>query len=212
MTRKEIIKAGKVKVRNTPLLYSAYIKTFKSVFGYEPQCPTCGSSQGQKDWSDFNRFVETNIISKSKNINTMENNKKTFTLRDKSLLYSYDYLHENGRILRARSYGHSMTEDFAKKYLENASGNADLEERKNKFLILPSVPAEEKQEFLHVPAEEKQEFLHVPVEENFFATLTKVQLKKVLVDFGIEENDFKYLNKSDLIALAEVKSIEFNEQ
>lgn len=178
MTAKEIIKAGKAKVRNSPLLYPAYISLFEEAFGRTPECPTCGSAQGHKDWSAFEHFANYNEIQIEK---TPTMTKSIFTIRDRNKIYSYDYKHQNGRTLRARTWGHSMTEDFAKAYLTNGTAE-QLEARKAEFKVLP---------------------------ENFDAAeeveMTVPQIKQRLTDMGMKQADLKGLKKDELVALLQTQ-------
>lgn len=186
MTGHDILKAGKAKTRNSSLLYTAYIELFEKAFGRKPECPTCGSAQGNKDWTDFTGYVYNNSPITTENQYIMLT---TFTLRDKQKIYSYDYTHKNGRVLRARTWGHSMTEDFAVAYLENATDEKQLEERKAEFKILPL------------------KFIQEEPKENL-ADLTKDQLKERLAGLEVDEKEYKSLKHPELVALLEATMLE----
>ena len=134
----QIIKMGKVAVRNNATAYSFYQNLFKEAFGFTPECPTCGSVNGHKHWQIFEAYVKgaepLSLIN-----NTLQNmSKKTFEVKNKSKIYSYTY-EKNGRLLIARSYGDVMSEDFAKKYLETAKDDPELlQKRRSEFSKLPA--------------------------------------------------------------------------
>lgn len=189
MTGKEIIKAGKVTVRNSASLYPAYLSLFETAFGYKPECPTCGSVQGQRDWSKFQHFVENGETLTFEKPLQMENPTENFILRDKNQIYTYTYMHANGRLLSARRWGYAMDNAFAVAYLANSKDEAELQKRQAEFKVLPE--------------EAKEDLVEVDLN-----SLTKDQLKERLTDLGVDTEDFKNLKKDELIALIEVTIIE----
>ncbi|MDV4026365.1 hypothetical protein CMT52_18715, partial [Elizabethkingia anophelis] len=103
MTPKEIIQAGTSGVRSSPTLMAEYKRQFQEQFGYEPECPTCGST---KDWNLFQSFANGQT---SKNTEIMSD--KTFALKNSNIIYTYDvHDKELDRPVRKRSYGYVMTE------------------------------------------------------------------------------------------------------
>lgn len=193
MTNLELIQAGKVKVRNSPLLYSAYEEAFKTIFGRAPQCPTCGSPQGHRDWSDFEAYSKGNILTLNQ---TTMTNQQTFKLRDKSKIYSYDYKHANGRILRARVYGHLMDDAFAEAYINNAQSEEAREARISEFSELPAS--------LRATIDSTEEIK--------LADLKVAELKEMAKQLGIEDSVLKGLNKAAIIELIEAKKIQSTEE
>lgn len=191
MTGKDIIKAGKVKVRNSPSLYPAYQELFKEAFGYAPECPTCGSAQGHRDWSAFETYVNTNTITNTKKIEQMAAN-KTFVLRDKNKIYSLDYKHQNGRILRKRVYGYAMDDAWAEEYLANADGLASEKEMAARIAEFKTFP-------------ESQTTAAVEVS---LTDLTKAELSEMLASMNVDEAQYKNLKKDELVALVESTKIE----
>ena len=133
----QIIKMGKVAVRNNATAYSLYQNLFKEAFGFTPECPTCGSVNGHKHWQHFEAYAKgaepLSLIN-----NTLNMSKKSFEVKNKSKIYSYIF-EKNGRTIVARSYGDVMSEDFAKKYLETAKEDPELlQKRKLEFSKLPA--------------------------------------------------------------------------
>lgn len=144
----DIINKGKVSVRSSGTLYPVYISLFKEAFGFEPECPTCGSVNGHSHWDAFVAYgngLDPNKILTT-NINLMTNN-KTFAIKNKSIIYSYDFKKEGqDRLFTNRTYGDIMTEEFAIAYLENAEESGDEElfdRRKAEFSKLPAKYATE---------------------------------------------------------------------
>ena len=133
----QIVKMGKVAVRNNATAYSLYQNLFKEAFGFTPECPTCGSINGHKHWQHFEAYTKgaepLSLIN-----NTLNMSKKSFEIKNKSEIYSYTF-EKNGRSIVARSYGDVMSEDFAKKYLETAKDDRELlQKRRSEFSKLPA--------------------------------------------------------------------------
>lgn len=135
MTPQEIIKKGKAVVRQSGTLYPIYIDLFETAFGRAPECPTCGSAQGNKDWADFKAYAEgldPGIII-NHNISKMAKN-SSFKIKNRIKIYKY--VGEDGRVKRV--YGDVMSDSFAIDYLKNAENDLDLlGKRKAEFSILP---------------------------------------------------------------------------
>lgn len=136
MTAQQIIKMGKVAVRNSATAYPIYQTLFREAFGFTPECPTCGSVNGHKHWQQFEAFVGG-----AEPTSLMQNNtimsKQSFQIKNKSKIYKFS-MEKNGRSIIARSYGDVMTEEFAKKYLGSAKDDAELlQQRKMEFAVLP---------------------------------------------------------------------------
>lgn len=128
MTVEELIKLGKIQVRNNPDLMNAYKELFFEKFGRHPNCVPCTFN------SDWNRLTGTAPQPQQNYI--MRNT--TFQLIDNSTIYSYDSEDRKaGRKIRHRTYGNTMTEDFAIAYLTNGSKD-EIEKRKLHFKVLPS--------------------------------------------------------------------------
>ena len=105
-----------------------------------------------------------------------------FKLKDNTSIFSYQYKHENGRVMTARTYGYAMTQEFALEYLKNAKKD-ELEKRQSEFKILPSVADAPKQE---------------PTAE-----LTKKELQDLATKKGYKKSEWEKLNKTDLILYIE---------
>ena len=137
MTALDIIKKGKVAVRNSGSLYPIYQNLFRDAFGFEPECPTCGSANGHRHWSQFESFAygadpKILILKTEKMSNT-----KTFEVKQKSKIFSY-LTEEGGRQIIVRQYGDVMTEAFAQAYLKTAEADEELfAKRKAEFNVLP---------------------------------------------------------------------------
>ena len=135
MTALDIINKGKVAVRNSGSLYPIYQNLFKEAFGFEPECPTCGSTNGHRHWSQFESFAygaDPLTIKTEKMSNT-----KTFEVKQKSKIFSY-LLEKGGRQIIVRQYGDVMTEAFAHAYLKDAEADEELfAKRKSEFNVLP---------------------------------------------------------------------------
>lgn len=141
MTALELINKGKVAVRNSGTLYPLYQNLFNEAFGFFPECPTCGSVNGHKHWEAFVAFgngSDPNLLLIQNN-KTMSN-KKTFQIRNKNIIYAYNFKKKGqDRLFTSRTYGDIMTEEFAIAYLDNASDDEELlNKRKAEFSILPS--------------------------------------------------------------------------
>ena len=137
MTALDIINKGKVAVRNSGSLYPIYQNLFKEAFGFEPECPTCGSANGHRHWSQFESFAygadpKILILKTEKMSNT-----KTFEVKQKSKIFSY-LMEKGGRQIIVRQYGDVMTEAFAQAYLKTAEADAEVfAKRKSEFNVLP---------------------------------------------------------------------------
>ena len=142
MTIQDLIKKGKVAVRTSGTLYPIYQSLFKEAFGFIPECPTCGSVNGHKHWEAFvalgNGSDPKTLL--TQNNKTMANTKKTFEVKNKSIIYSYNFKKKGqDREFTSRSYGDVMTEEFALAYLDNAADDEELlMKRRAEFSVLPS--------------------------------------------------------------------------
>ena len=137
MTALDIIKKGKAAVRNSGSLYPIYQNLFRDAFGFEPECPTCGSANGRRQWSKFESFAygadpKILILKTEKMSNT-----KTFEVKQKSKIFYY-LTEKGGRQIIVRQYGDVMTEAFAQAYLKTAEADEELfAKRKAEFNVLP---------------------------------------------------------------------------
>jgi len=168
MTADELIQLGFHKVRNDSHLMKIYIKHFKAKFGYQPNCAGCSFSD---DWRKFANTNHSNIL-----IKPME---KTFTLRDNLAIYSYKKTLENGTQVNVRTYGHSMTEEFARAYLTKGT-EEQIAARKAQFKVLPVLDEE--------------------TETDELAGKTLKELKDYAVEMGYPREDWENLKKNDLLA------------
>lgn len=135
MTALDIINKGKVAVRNSGILYPIYQKLFRDAFGFEPECPTCGSANGHRHWSQFESFAygADPLTFKTEKMS----NTKTFEVKQKGKIFSY-LLEKGGRQIIVRQYGDVMTEAFAQAYLKTAESDAEVfAKRKAEFNVLP---------------------------------------------------------------------------
>lgn len=126
----DLIKEEASKVRNTPALMDAYIHHFKALFGYEPNCASCTFS------NDWNKFI--NATNQPKTMSNLQTDKKSFKLRDELAIYTYIKTLENGVKIPVRTYGYTMSEDFARKYLTIGTPE-QLKDREKQFKILPKI-------------------------------------------------------------------------
>ena len=135
MTALDIINKGKVAVRNSGSLYPIYQNLFRDAFGFEPECPTCGSANGHRHWSQFESFAYGADPLTFK-IEKMSNT-KTFEVKQKSKIFSY-MIKKGDRQIIVRQYGDVMTEAFAHAYLKDAEADEELfAKRKADFNVLP---------------------------------------------------------------------------
>jgi hypothetical protein len=127
MTREELITLGKHKVRNDERLMLSYLTEFEALFGRKPKCAGCTFS---KDWERFEKGKKT----KTFNMKT----DKTFELlaSAKSKIHTYKIGKQP-----FRTYGNTMTEDFAKEYL-SVGTKEEIEQRKKLFKVLPEFEIE----------------------------------------------------------------------
>ena len=135
MTALDIIKKGKVAVRNSGSLYPIYQNLFKEAFGFEPECPTCGSTNGHRHWSQFESFAygADPLTFKTEKMSNI----KTFEVKQKSKIFSY-LMEKGDRQIIVRQYGDVMTEAFAQAYLKTAEADAEVfAKRKAEFNVLP---------------------------------------------------------------------------
>ena len=189
----QIIKMGKVAVRNNATAYSFYQNLFKEAFGFTPECPTCGSINGHKHWQHFEAYAKgaepLSLIN-----NTLKNmSKKSFEVKNKSKIYSYTF-EKNGRLLIARSYGDVMSEDFAKKYLETAKNDPELlQKRRSEFTKLPAGWADDETDVTN--ANDYPE---------------KLADKKILaLEKGYPESEYKAIkSNADMVAYLDKKAAE----
>lgn len=125
MTRQELILKGGDKVRRDESLILSYLEEFEKLFGYKPKCTGCTFS---KDWK---KFVNYSQQTKSKPFKMKTD--KTFELNRaaKSKIHTYKIGKEP-----FRTYGNTMTEDFAKAFLTNGT-KEEIAERKKLFVKLP---------------------------------------------------------------------------
>ncbi|RMZ58959.1 hypothetical protein D1632_15450 [Chryseobacterium nematophagum] len=177
----DLIKAGKSQVRNTADLMTAYIGLFKEKFGREPDCAGCTFN------NDWNRLI---TYSNQKNQKIMLDPNITFQLRDKSKIYSYDFQHKNGRMIRTRVYGHMMSEEFAEKYLTEGN-ERQLQERKAEFKILPIKFIEEEN-----------------LSNDILSKNTLKELQQLATEKKYPEDEWKKLKKEELIVFLEAKELE----
>lgn len=123
MTREELITIGEHKVRNNETLMLSYLSEFEILFGRKPKCAGCTFK------SDWSKFVNGNKI-----INTFKmETSKTFELNNGSKSKIHTYIKDKSP---RRSYGHNMTEEFAKAYLTNGT-KKEITEREKHFKTLP---------------------------------------------------------------------------
>ena len=177
MTPQDIIKKGKVAVRNSGTLYPLYKSLFFEAFGREAECPTCGSAQGKADWNSFTAYAN-GADPETLNNNTTNMAKPTFVIKKKAPIYRYQ--NEGERVQRV--YGDVMSEDFAIKYLENAENDPELlAKRKAEFSVLPEKFRDE------VEVIEEDDKTKLPT--------TLKDLKALAVERGYPEDEYKDIKK-----------------
>ena len=201
-TAKELVQRGMVAVRNSATLYPLYQNLFKEVFGYTPECPTCGSILGQNQWKAFAAYAdgadpETLLTSKSSEAMA----KNTFKIKNRNKLYSFNFKKKGqDRDFTSRTYGDVMTEEFAVAYLENAQENEELfNQRKAEFSELPAKYTKKEIEA------EAEAYPNAPVD------LTKLKMAELQAiatekEYPAEEWD-KLNSKANLIAYLEAKEL-----
>ena len=214
MTAKDIILTGKSGVRNSPVLYPIYQNQFKEAFGFFPECPTCGSSLGNKHWAAFENFVNganpETLLSINDKSNSMSNTDITFRVKNKNRIYAYNFKSkESGRILTNRVYGDLMTEEFANAYLDAVITNKEeLDRRKSEFSILPEKFRTKVDEVKPVKEVQENE-----VEEDKtkveLAFLKFEELKSIASEKGYPQEEWGSLkSKKDLAAYIEAKELD----
>src|SRR5690606_24313406 len=121
----ELILKGGDKVRRDESLILSYLEEFEKLFGYKPKCAGCSFS---KDWK---KFVNYSQQTKSKTFKMKTD--KTFELKKdaRSKIQTYKIGKQP-----FRTYGNTMTEDFAKAFLTNGT-KEEIAERKKLFVTLP---------------------------------------------------------------------------
>ena len=116
---------GGDKVRRNESLILSYLEEFEKLFGYKPKCAGCSF---RTDWKKFVNYSQQTTTKTFK----MKTD-KTFELKKdaKSKIHTYKI----GKQPK-RSYGNTMTEDFAKAFLTNGT-KEEIAERKKLFVRLP---------------------------------------------------------------------------
>lgn len=213
MENSELIKMGAAAVKNNAAAYALYKSRFAEAFGREPLCPTgCGSSKGQVDWQSFTRLVngESPEVIKSNYLNFENMENKTFIVKDK--LKIFRYTDDSGKI--RRSYGDTMTEEFAVAYIE---ASADENEKAQKLRIFSQIPAkfrtktdEEKEAEKLLKSEGKKS--KKDKDENTVKSLKDFKLKELkLVASKFEGADLEEFNSfksiADLATFLESKDV-----
>ena len=209
-TARELIQRGMVAVRNSATLYPRYQELFNEAFGYFPECPTCGSLLGQNQWKAFAAFAEganPNTLLTKNNYSAMTATNKTFEIKDKSKLYSFNFKKKGQeRVFTSRNYGDVMTEEFANEYLENAKDNPELfNQRKAEFKILPRKFADKKE------AKPANEAVNAGAGEVVvdLSKLKLVELQNLATERGYPAQDWdKIKSKADMITYIEAKELE----
>lgn len=182
ITVKDLIKAGKIEVRQNSDLMSAYIQLFQEKFGRKPDCAGCTFDY------DWKRLTENLTSINTENMSS----DKTFKLRDNSIIYTFERENEETKThRRVRVYGNIMTEEFAEEYL-TAGTPEEIESRKKQFKVLPEKFRETDQQ--EVPAE----------------VVTEVSvLKAKAVEKGYPEEEFKDIFEEDqMTAYMDGKALE----
>lgn len=199
MTAKDIINKGKVAVRQSSTLYPIYQNLFKEAFGYFPECPTCGSINGHKQWDAFVAFGNGSDPDTLLTQNNITMSKKTFEIKNKNIIYSYNFKKKGqDRYFTSRSYGDVMTEDFAVSYLDNAAEDEELlNKRKAEFSLLPS-------KYRDISEDESVELKDKGTKAPSFAELQQLATDK---GYPVEEWD-KIKSKADLTAYLDAKELD----
>lgn len=182
MTPIDIVNAGTGRVRNDPAMMAEYKRIFFDQFGYEPACPTCGDT---RDWNLFKNFANGNLNTQT----IMSTTEKTFQLKDNLKIYTYFVEDEKTGIQRpVRTYGHLMTEEFAKNYL-SIGNEQTLADRKKEFKVLPATETEDEE----------------------LSALTVTELHALASEKEYPADEWKNLKKADLIVYLEGKELETTE-
>lgn len=173
MTREELITLGEHKVRSNEHLMLSYLNEFEALFGRKPKCAGCTF---KSDWKKFLQGIPT-----TKHLKKMKTN-KTFELHGsaKSKIHTYKIGKRPNR-----SYGNTMTEEFAINYLTNGT-KEQIEERKKFFRVLPKMDSEKT---INVDGEEikledatgKQMNAYAKEHDIDFGEATKVDEKRAVI-------------------------------
>lgn len=188
-----------VAVRNSATLYPEYQNLFNEVFGYFPECPTCGSLLGQNQWKAFAAYADGADPNSLLNKNTETMSKNTFKIKDRNKLFAYNFKKKGqDRDFTSRTYGDVMTEEFAIGYLDSAAGDEELlNQRKAEFSELPAKYA-------------KKETASV-VDPNAPVDLTKLkmaELQAIATEKEYPTDEWEKLNsKANMVAYLEAKAL-----
>ena len=147
MTYGELILKSSSEVRSNSNLTSYFINAYKNVCGHVPTCSGCAINNelGNLIKEIKKRNLQGQEIEVTTNNITMVDNSKTFvlspSLRDDMLAYT-----DKNKVIR-RKFVSKLTDEYVVAYLTNGTAE-EIEERKNKFKVLPLALREiaEKQE------------------------------------------------------------------
>lgn len=202
MTPLDIIQRGKQAVRISGTFYPVYENLFKEAFGFNPECPTCGSINGHKHWDAFVAYAngedpETLLKHNSFNLNIMSNN-TTFAVKNKSKIYAYTFKKKGqDRDFVNRVYGDIMSEEFAIAYLEAVQDD-------------PILFDERKAEFSKLPAQFSGEVANATDVD--LSKLSFAELKDLAASKGFPEDEYSSLkSKKDVRAYLDAKALENTE-
>lgn len=136
MTFGELILKNKGEIRNIPDLTTYFIHAYKYIFGVAPSCAGCSIN------NELSRLItqvkQRNLQKKEIEINLenniMTDNTKTFILSPTTTDYMLTYV-DKDKVTR-RKFLNKLTDEFVIGYLTNGT-EAEIEERKKKFKVLP---------------------------------------------------------------------------
>lgn len=181
MTVTDLIKAGKDQVRRNPDLMSAYIQLFTEQFGRKPDCAGCTFNY------DWQRLTNSTNIQNSEIMSD-----KTFRLKNSGIIYSYDVDDKKlKRKIRKRAYGNVMTEEFAELYLTHGT-DQQIADRKKQFAVLPKN---------FIESNDEDDAVNL-------SKMTVVKLKDLATENEFPADEWKDLNKAELVTYLEAKFIE----
>jgi len=134
----DLLKIESNKVRCSPDLMLFYIETFKQAFGYAPNCAGCSFGS---DWEKLKRHLnknKDNSLSLNYNFKTETMNFELKRIERKILSYQKD-----GKTYKR--YDNRLYDEFVKDFLVYGT-EAEIEERKKLFRVLPEPVIEEPKE------------------------------------------------------------------
>lgn len=185
---KELLNKGAKAIRSDNNLMRSYVDLYKSVFSYEPNCAPCTFSN---DFEKLRKRVLTESSTQSQKLTTMGNYKLKKRHQNEILTYKKD-----GRPFR--SYGYTMTDDFAENFLKNAT-KEERKKREKMFEELPSKKAK-KEDQKSADDSKKNEGENGKSEmkynEEDFKDIRRAEVDEMLASNGLKPEDYSSIPKA----------------